>query len=76
MFSGEFYEISQKPMDGCFCINTFRVFKNNVTPSFRLSIFLAKFENWEQERAQYFKPLSWSLFSTSQTSAMELFLQK
>ena len=64
MFSGEFYEISQKPMDGCFCINTFRVFKNNVTHIFRLSIYSAWFEDWEQAWAQYFKPLSWSLFST------------
>ena len=52
------------PLDGCFCINTIRVFKNNVTHIFRLSIYSAWFEDWEQAWAQYFKPLAWSLFST------------
>ena len=40
------------------------IFKNNVTHIFRLSIFSAQFEDWEQKWAQYFKPLAWSLFST------------
>ena len=52
----------KNPLDGC--INTFRVFKNNVTSIFRLSIYAAWFEDWEQAWAQYFKPLAWSLFST------------
>ena len=54
----------KNPLDSCFCINTFRVFKNNVTHIFRLSIYSAWFEDWEQAWAQYFKPLAWSLSST------------
>ena len=54
----------KNPLDDCFCINTFRLFKNDVTHIFRLSIFSAYFEDWEQEWAQYFKPLAWSLFPT------------
>ena len=54
----------KNPLDSCFCINTFRVFKNNVTHIFRLSIYSAWFEDWEQAWVQYFKPLAWSLSST------------
>ena len=31
----------KNPLDGCFCINTFRLFKNDVTHIFRLSILSA-----------------------------------
>ena len=54
----------KNPLENCFCINTFRVFKNNVTRIFRQSIYSAWFEDWEQAWAQYFNPLAWSLFST------------
>ena len=63
----------KNPSEGCFTINThpiycptttFRLFKSNVTHIFWLSIFSALFVGWEQERAQYFKPLAGSLFST------------
>ena len=69
MFSCELYQMShntffKEPFGRCFCINTFRVFKNNVTHIFRLSIYSTWFEDWEQVWAQYFKPLTWSLFST------------
>ena len=54
---------------------TFRLFKNDVTPVFRLSTFSTEFEDWEQEWAQYvktlgkkpifnlFKHLWWSFFA-------------
>ena len=59
-------EVLQKSVltNGYFYINTLRLFKNDVTHIFRLSIFSAYFEDWEQEWAQYFKPLAWSLFPT------------
>ena len=51
-----------------FCLycpsTTFRLFKNDVTHIFWLNIFSAKFVDWEESWAQYFKLLSRSLFST------------
>ena len=69
MFSCELYEIShntffKEPFERLLLHKTFRVFKNNVTHIFRLSIYSAWIEDWEQAWAQYFKPLAWSLFST------------
>ena len=64
MFSFELWEISHNiffkeyPSDGCFCIKTssvccptatFRLFKNDVTHIFWLSIFSAEFVGWGQE---------------------------
>ena len=43
---------------------TFRLFKNDVTRIFWLSIFSVKFVGWEQDWAQYFMPLARSQFST------------
>ena len=72
MFSIEFYEIShnvflKESLDGCSCLNTrfvyyyiatFCLFRNDVTPIFRLGIFSASFVDLEQEWAQHFKFLA------------------
>ena len=59
--------------DGCFTINTrsvycptttYGLFKNNAANIFCLSIFTNQLVGWEQEWAQYLKPLSRSLFLT------------
>ena len=43
---------------------------------FRLSIFLASFEDWEQEWALYFKPLAWNLFKTQSNICDGAFFEK
>ena len=76
---------SKNPSGGCFCINTrsvccpttaFRLFKNDVTNIFWLSIFSAGFVGWEQKWAQYLKPLARSLFSTQSNIWNWVFLAK
>ena len=69
MFSCELYEIShntffKKPFGRLLLYKYLSCFQKNVTHIFRLSIYSAWFEDWEQAWAQYFKPLAWSLFST------------
>ena len=57
-------------------INTFRLFKNDVTHTFRLSIFSAEFEGWEQ-KLNILNPQPEFYFQPSQASAaMQLFLRK
>ena len=89
MFTCEFCEISRSMflknfLSDCFGINTrsvycptttFCIFKSNVT-HITYYIFYAEFVAWEQERAQYFKPLARSLFSTQSNICNGTFLLK
>ena len=80
MFTCEFCENSDKtflknPLDGYFCIKTFRLFKKDEIHIFRLRIFSASSEDWEQEWAHYFDPLARGLFSTQSNICDVAFLQ-